>query len=163
MRTLVALAVASLVALAACGGDPLPLTNCTAGVSTACACSSGATGAQVCAANGSGYGACVCTGSDAGGDAAGDAVAVADGAADVPGLDVAVDGGADAVAVADASDGSADAGDGRDPRCSSTHDRCEIPTPGCFDLQNDQFHCGNCVTQCLGPMWGGCRNGVCVP
>jgi len=166
--------VALVAALVACAADPIPITACTAGVSTACTCSSGATGAQVCRADGSGYGACVCT-SDAGADAVGDVAvgdAGADAAGDVPGLDVAVDalqldaagdGGADAVAVGDASDGSADAGDGRDPRCNPGFTRCETPTPGCFDLQTETFHCGTCSGQCPGPMWGGCRNGMCVP
>ena len=74
MRFLAALALC----LVACAGDPLPLTNCTAGVQTSCACPGGAAGAQRCAADGSGFGACECPDAAPGVDAAPDAVAVAD-------------------------------------------------------------------------------------
>jgi hypothetical protein len=57
--------VAAALVLAACAGDPLPLTNCTAGVQVPCACPDGSSGAQRCAADGSGFGACMCEGRDA--------------------------------------------------------------------------------------------------
>lgn len=144
MRALLLLAVFA----AACAGDPLPLTNCTAGVQTACACPGGSTGAQRCAADGSGFGACMCEGVDAAvGDAGADAVAVADGGRDAPdalGLDAAV---GDAVAV----------GDVGIPR-----DACPRGDSSCgADYEQDPRNCGGCGHVCpaSAPM---CHDGLCV-
>lgn len=115
----------ALVALVACAGDPLPLTNCTAGVQTSCACPDGSSGAQRCAADGSGFGACMCEGRDAATadvvtadvvtadvvdvQIAPDVVAVdapADAPRDVAVADVVRDAGADVVDVPPACDSS---------------------------------------------------------
>lgn len=138
MRALLLLAMLA----AACAGDPLPLTNCTAGVQTACACPGGSTGAQRCAADGSGFGACMCEGVDA---------AVGDVAADAT-QDAPRDGSALDVAVVDAAVG--DVGIPRDA-CPRGDSRCGV------DYEQDPRNCGGCGHVCpaSAPM---CQDGLCV-
>jgi len=77
------------IAAVACGGDPLPLRDCTPGASLACACVGGATGAQLCDAAGH-LEACVCPDAGPSGDVVDSAQAdVVDAAQDVPAPDVA--------------------------------------------------------------------------
>ena len=147
MRTL----AFTLIALAACAGDPLPLTNCTAGVQTACACPGGSQGAQRCAADGSGFGACVCEGRDAGTvDAPGDGAVSSD---------ATTDGGAFDAVTEDRPDVAADAAD--DASCPAGYERCD---GRCQDLATSTGNCGTCGHVCSADFVtdSQCQHGTCV-
>lgn len=138
MRALLVLAFVVL----GCAGDPLPLTNCTAGVQTACACPGGSQGAQRCAADGSGYGACDCAGVDAGADAAATDASTDRTAVDALQLDARPD-----VAAGDAG---------------VLRDACPRGDAACgVDYEQDPRNCGGCGNACPTerPM---CHDGLCV-